>query len=104
MENPASSMSSYRGFDIFEHAPRLRNLSLGRRIPHLSVKIQIPWHQLTELDAHVRTTIECLETLQLVPNLVKFTVYSPSLYQKVSIRPHNIPFLTLAHLRYLRYR
>jgi hypothetical protein len=94
---PGSSGSWNSEFNIFEHASRLRNLSLGPGVSHSNVKI--PWHHLTELNAHVRTITGCLETLQLVPNLVKCTVYAPP-SSRTSVLTQNIPILTFPHLRF----
>ena len=60
--------------DIFELAPRLRNLSLGHGICH--AKLKIPWRQLTELTVHLNNITEGLDILRLVPNLVKCILYN----------------------------
>jgi hypothetical protein len=53
--------------DIFEYAPRLRALQLESGVPRDAFKV--PWSQLRELDVHYENVTECLETLQLAPNL-----------------------------------
>ena len=99
IQNPKESQSWCRSreLNIFELAPRLRNLSLGYGISHTSVKI--PWHQLTELNVHVTNITECMETLQLVPNMVKCTVYALSRFPAAPIPPQNFPILTFSRLR-----
>ena len=84
-------------FSIFEFAPRLNKLFLGPGIFH--VKLKIPWHQLIELTAHIKNVTECLEILQLVPNLVKCIIYNASSTSEASIPLQNIPILTFPRLR-----
>jgi hypothetical protein len=90
--------TSFRKLDIFEVAPRLRNLSLGPLFSPTGLKV--PWHQLTDLTIHISTIAECLKTLQLVPNVVTCTVYNESSISEHSILPENISILTFPHLRF----
>lgn len=101
IQNPKASQPWCRSqeLNIFELAPRLRNLSLGIGISHTSVKI--PWHQLTELKVHVTDIIECMSILRLVPNVVKCTMYALSRFPTTLISPENMPILTLSHLHSL---
>ncbi|KIM77200.1 hypothetical protein PILCRDRAFT_825552 [Piloderma croceum F 1598] len=75
-----------------------RKLSLGPGIFH--ARFKIPWHQLTELTAHIKNMTECLEILQLVPNLDKCIVYNASSTSEASIPLQNTPILTFPRLRY----
>ena len=99
IQNPRESRlwCQSQELNIFELAPRLHNVSLARGISHTSVKI--PWNQLTELNVHAANFNECLETLQLVPNLVKCTVYALSRFQTASLPSQNSPVLTFSYLR-----
>jgi len=84
--------------DVFEVAPRLRSFFSG---PYVYLtRLKFPWHQLTDLNAHMHTIIECLNALQLVPNLVKCTLYSQLSLSEASTPPQNIPILTFPHLRF----
>ena len=87
----------FHELDIFEVAPRLRILFLGPNILHTMLKV--PWHQVKDLHAHVDTVTKCLETLQLMPNLVKCTIQASPM-SKASILLHDIPILTFPHLRF----
>ncbi|KIM80137.1 hypothetical protein PILCRDRAFT_822651 [Piloderma croceum F 1598] len=89
--------TQFHSRNIFEVAPRLRNLFLGPNILH--TMLQVPWHQVKDLHAHVMTVTECLEMLQLVPNLVKCTIQASSML-KAPIFLDNIPILTFPHLRF----
>ena len=100
IENPKTPRLWSHELNIFEFAPRLRNLSIGHGIFH--ARLKIPWHQLTELTAHIKNITECLEILQLVPNLVKCTVYNASSTLETSILLQNTPILTLPHLHSFR--
>jgi F-box-like len=97
IQNPKESRFWSHEFSIFEFAPRLSKLSLGPGIFH--ARLKIPWHQLTELTAHIKNITECLEILQLVPNLVKCIVYNVSSTSEASIPLQNTPTLTFPRLR-----
>ncbi|KIM77201.1 hypothetical protein PILCRDRAFT_12204 [Piloderma croceum F 1598] len=87
-----------RELDVFEVAPRLRSFCSGPHVYFTGLKL--PWHQLTDLNAHIHTITECLNILQLVPNLVKCTLYNQSSLSEASTPPQNIPILTFPHLRF----
>jgi len=102
MQNPKESRFwshefNIHEFNIFELAPRLSKLSLGPGIFH--ARLKIPWHQLMELTAHIKNLTECLEILQLVPNLVKCIVYNALSTLETSIPLQNTPILTFPRLR-----
>ena len=85
--------------DVFEVAPRLRSFFSG---PGVNLtRLKLPWHQLMDLNAHMDTITECLNILQLMPNLVKCTLYY---YNESSISeadtPSNMPIITFPHLRF----
>ena len=81
--------------DVFEVALRLHNLVLGPGLLYPGFKV--PWHQLTHLDAHVTDITQCLETLQLTPNLARCTLRNESMLGSSTILQH-IPTLTFPHL------
>jgi hypothetical protein len=83
-----------RELDLFEYAPQLRILHLPSDLSHSMLKV--PWHQLTELHASFANITKCLETLQLVPNLVKCTVDCLD----YSIQSHDI-VIRFPHMRSL---
>jgi hypothetical protein len=58
IQNPKESQFWSHEFSIFEFAPRLSKLSLGPGIFH-DARFKIPWHQLTELTAHIKNITEC---------------------------------------------
>ena len=98
IQNPQESRFWSHEFSIFEFAPRLSKLSLGPGIFH-DARFKIPWHQLTELTAHIKNITECLEILQLVPNLIKCIVYNASSTSEASIPLQNTSIVTFPRLR-----
>ena len=96
IRNPQESRLWSHEFNVFEFAPRLRNLSLGRGIFH--AKLKMPWPQLTELAVHTKNITESLEVLRLVPNLVKCIVRNALSTLETSTLPQTMPILTFPHL------
>ena len=89
-----------RELNIFEYAPRLRRLYISLGISHKTLKL--PWAQLTELEAFFDNITICLETLQLVPNIVKCTLHCDSWFEEDDyIVSHYIPNLQFPHLLFL---
>jgi hypothetical protein len=74
----------------------LHTLSLDSCISR--TRLKVPWSQLTELEAHVNSSTDCLNTLKFVPNLVKCTMHKSD--KSGTVPPHNISDLTLSHLRF----
>src|SRR6202044_593447 len=83
--------------NVFEYAPRLRRLYISLGISYKVLKI--PWTQLTELEGSFKNVTECLETLQLVPNLVTCKLHCDSWFRSADFIPsHPIPVLKFPHL------
>jgi F-box-like len=87
-----------RELDVFEVAPCLHTFISGPDV-RLTTGLKVPWHQLTDLNTHIHTITECLNILQLVPNLVKCTLYNQSSLSETSTPLQNISILTFPHLR-----
>jgi hypothetical protein len=87
-----------RELDVFEVAPSLHTFISGPDV-YLTTGLKVPWHQLTDLNTHIHTITKCLNILQLVPNLVKCTLYNRSSLSETSAPLQNIPILTFPHLR-----
>lgn len=89
-------------FNCFDHAPLLHNLRFESALSYSALQLNIPWHQLTTFDAPFHTIVECLETLQLMPNLVICRVVCDRIYDVILRPPTTLPNVKLPNLISMR--
>ncbi|KAJ6539723.1 hypothetical protein B0H19DRAFT_1382339 [Mycena capillaripes] len=85
--------------DTFSNAPLLHQVSLRGTPPSF---LALPWQQLTEFAAQACTRADCLEALELMPNMIKctFSKINEDNTDTLDVFSHpNIQHLTLSRFR-----
>lgn len=94
---------SMRPIDLLENTPNLRRIELGSRV-WLEASPST-FHQLTHLKlgaVHVSVT-DCLEILQLSPNLVELGMVCKPWFGEKATLSHPMPMIHLKHLKEMTF-